>query len=30
VHRGRIAGELPGDADKDVLLRSVSEGSVAA
>jgi ABC-type sugar transport system ATPase subunit len=30
VHRGRIVGELPGEADKDALLRSVSEGSVAA
>ncbi len=30
VHRGRIVGELAGDADKDALLRSVSEGSVAA
>jgi ABC-type sugar transport system ATPase subunit len=30
VHRGRIVGELPGDAGKDQLLQAVSEGSVAA
>jgi ABC-type sugar transport system ATPase subunit len=30
VHRGRIVGELAGEADKDSLMRSVSEGSVAA
>jgi len=30
VHRGRILGELPGDAGKDTLLRAVAEGSVAA
>jgi ABC-type sugar transport system ATPase subunit len=30
VHRGRIVGELPGNADKESLMRSVSEGSVAA
>ena len=30
VHRGRIVGELPGDASEGALLRSVAEGSVAA
>jgi len=30
VHRGRVVGELPGEADEDALLRSVAEGSVAA
>jgi ABC-type sugar transport system ATPase subunit len=30
VHRGRVVGELPGDADKAVMLRAVAEGSVAA
>ena len=30
VHRGRILGELAGDADKGTLLRAVAEGSVAA
>ena len=30
VHRGRILGELPGDAGKDRLMHAVSEGSVAA
>ncbi len=30
LHRGRIVGELPGDAGEERLMRAVSEGSAAA